>query len=291
MSIKIIASVFAMQGITSSKKLVLLSLADHANDEGLSVYPSIDRTAQRTGLTSRGVRKIVKELVNDGFLIPVVKSHGYHTNEYRIDVQKLSVYADQAENTIPEPQSVYSETNPEPSSMYSEINPEPCSVNPEPGSMFSQANPEPGSIFSETNPEPHSVIPEPHSINPEPRSAESSLIIKKLKDTDAKNASMKKQNHLPFRNSLIAFFVERTGISGPPRDFKAANRLWTTPIYRIGELVDFDIIRGQTLVDLALQRLQGLTVSDPNSILKTATSIAGELKINSSARQFREEVY
>jgi hypothetical protein len=278
MSIKIMASVFAMQGITSSKKLVLLSLADHANDEGLSVYPSIDRTAQRTGLTSRGVRKIVKELVNDGFLIPVVKSHGYHTNEYRIDAQKMSVYADQAENTIPEPQSVYSETNPE-----------PCSANPEPHSLFSEANPEPGSMFSEINPEPHSVIPEP-------RSAESSLIIKKLIDTDAKNASVKQQtpknqNHLPFRNSLIAFFVERTGVSGPPRDFKAANRLWTTPIYRIGELVDFDIVKGETLVNLALQRLKDLTVSDPNSILKMATRIAGELKVNGGSRQFREEVY
>ena len=60
MSIKIIASVFAMRGITASKKLVLVSLADHADDEGNSVYPSIDWTAQRTGLTSRGVRKIVK---------------------------------------------------------------------------------------------------------------------------------------------------------------------------------------------------------------------------------------
>ena len=242
MSIKIMASVFAMRGITSSKKLVLLSLADHANDDGHSVYPSIDRTAQRTGLTSRGVRKIVKELVNDGFLIPVVKSHGYHTNEYRIDAQKLSVYADQAENTIPEPHSVFTETNPE-----------PCSANPEPGSMFPEIypescsiNPEPSSLFSETNPEPCSANPEPGSINPEPRSAESSLIIKKHKDTDAKIASVKQQipknqNHLPFRNSLIAFFVERTGISGPPKDFKAANRLWTTPIYRIGELVDFDI--------------------------------------------------
>jgi hypothetical protein len=256
MSIKIMASVFAMRGITSSKKLVLLSLADHANDEGHSVYPSIDRTAQRTGLTSRGVRKIVKELVNDGFLIPVVKSHGYHTNEYRIDAQKLSQYTAQAENV----------------------------------------NSEPHSVYSETNLEPHSVNPEPRSINPEPRSVESSLIIKKLKDTDAKIASVKQptpknQNHLPFRNSLIAFFVERTGISGPPRDFKAANRLWTTPIYRIGELVDFDIPGAEKLVDLALQRLKGLTVSDPNSILKTATSIAGELKVNSGTRQFREEVY
>ncbi len=256
MSIKIMASIFAMQGITSSKKLVLLSLADHANDEGHSVYPSIDRTAQRTGLTSRGVRKIVKELVNDGFLIPVVKSHGYHTNEYRIDAQKLSQFAAQAENA-----------NPEPRSLYAEVNPEPCAVNPE-----------------------------PHSINPEPRSAESSLIIKKHKDTDAKIASVKQQtpknqNHLPFRNSLIAFFVECTGISGPPRDVKAANRLWTTPIYRIGELVDFDIQKGQDLISLSLARLKGLTVANPNSILKTAQSIAGEQKIHAVAHQFREEIY
>ena len=161
---------------------------------------------------------------------------------------------------------------------------------------FLEINPEPSSLFSETNPESCSTNPEPHSVNPEPRSAESSLIIKKHKDTDAKIASLKQQtpknqNHLPFRNSLIAFFVERTGISGPPRDFKVANRLWTTPIYRIGELVDFDIQKGQDLISLSLARLKGLTVANPNSILKTAQSIAGEQKIYAVAHQFREEIY
>lgn len=256
MSIKLMSAVLAMQGVSCAKKMVLVCLADHANDDVRSIYPSVDKTAQRAGLTARGVRKIVKELVQDGLLIRVVESHGYHTNEYRIDIDKLGQYAAQAK----------------------------------------MINPEPGSGYSDPNPEPGSENPEPHSINPEPRSAESSLTIKKLKEMDAKNASVKKQtptnqNHLPFKNSLIAFFVKRTGISGPPRDFKAANRLWTTPIYRIGELVDFDISRTEELVDLALQRLKGLTVSDPNSIIKTATSIAGELKINGGARQFREEVY
>jgi hypothetical protein len=223
--------------------------------------------------------------VNDGFLIPVVKSHGYHTNEYRIDAQKLSVYADPPENTIPEP-----------SSMNSEINPEPCSANPEPHSLFSEAYPEPGSLFSETNPEPHSVNPELHSTNPEPRSAESSLTIKKLKDADAKKASApahfrKNGNHLPFRNALLSYFVERTGISGPPKDYKAANKLWNTPILRIGELVDFDVQEGQDLISLSLLRLRGLTVANPNSILKTAQGIAGEQKIHADERQFREEIY
>ncbi len=249
------AAVFAMEGVSYTKKLVLLSLADHANDEGRSIYPSIDKTAQRTGLTARGVRKIVKDLVQDGFLIRVVKSHGYHTNEYRIDVEKLSQFVVQDK----------------------------------------MINPEPHSGYSEQNPEPHAQYPEPHAQYPEPRSPESSLTIKKHKYMDAKNASApahsgKNGNHLPFRNALLSFFIERTGLSGPPKDFKAANKLWSTPIIQIGELVDFDIQKGQDLIGLSLVRLKGLTVANPNSILKTAQSIAGEQRIGAEVRQY-EEIY
>jgi hypothetical protein len=256
MSIKLMSAVLAMGGVSCTKKMVLVSLADHANDEGRSIYPSVDKTAQRTGLTARGVRKVVKDLVQDGFLIRVSESHGYHTNEYRIDVEKLGQYAVQTKT-----------------------------INPVPNSGYSKPNNEPGS-----------ENPEPHSINPEPRSAESSLTIKKLKEADAKNASMsalsrKNGNHLPFRNALLSFFVERTGICGPPKDYKAANKLWTTPILQIGELVDFDIQKGQDLIRLSLVRLKGLTVANPNSILKTAQSIAGEQRIHADARQFREEIY
>ncbi len=75
MSIKLMSAVLAMVGVSCTKKMVLVSLADHANDEGRSIYPSVDTTADRAGLTARGVRKIVKELVRDGFLIRVVESH------------------------------------------------------------------------------------------------------------------------------------------------------------------------------------------------------------------------
>jgi hypothetical protein len=256
MSIKLMSAVLAMGGVSCTKKMVLISLADHANDEGRSIYPSVEKTAQRVGLTARGTRKIIKDLVQDGFLIRVVKSHGYRTNEYRIDVEKLGQYAVHEKNIIPEPNSGY----------------------------------------SKPNPEPHAQYPEPHSINPEPRSAESSLTVKNLKDADAKNASApvhfgKNGNHLTFRNALLSFFVNQTGIIGPPKDFKAANKLWTTPILQIGDLVDFDIQKGQDLISLSLVRLKGLTVANPNSIVKTAQSIAGEQKIHAEERQFREEIY
>jgi hypothetical protein len=46
-----------------AQRLVLLAIADHANDDGLDAYPSVTRLARKTGMTERGVRKAIDALV------------------------------------------------------------------------------------------------------------------------------------------------------------------------------------------------------------------------------------
>ncbi len=67
MSIKLMSAVWERSDISSTQKLVLLALADWANDDGLC-WPSIDRLALKTSLTSRGVQKAIRSLEDAGFV-------------------------------------------------------------------------------------------------------------------------------------------------------------------------------------------------------------------------------
>ena len=53
--------------LSSTQKLVLLSLADWANDEGLC-WPSIDRLATKTSMAGRSVQRIIRDLESMGFV-------------------------------------------------------------------------------------------------------------------------------------------------------------------------------------------------------------------------------
>jgi len=67
MSIKLMSAVWERDDLTSTQKLVLLALADWANDEGLC-WPSVDRVALKASLTSRGVQKTIRALEEMQFL-------------------------------------------------------------------------------------------------------------------------------------------------------------------------------------------------------------------------------
>lgn len=67
MSIKLMTAVWERQDLSSTHKLVLLALADWANDEGLC-WPSINRLADKTSMTGRGVQKTIRALEQMGFV-------------------------------------------------------------------------------------------------------------------------------------------------------------------------------------------------------------------------------
>ena len=72
--------------LPANHKLVLLAYADHANDDGGSVYPGEDWMAAKTSYTSGNVRRVTKELVDAGFLYRVKRGHTGQRAEWEVDV-------------------------------------------------------------------------------------------------------------------------------------------------------------------------------------------------------------
>lgn len=88
MSVKIMSMVFEATGLTPNQKLVMLALADHGNEDGLSIYPAIPTTAKRTGLSAGEVRRTQKEL-SDKKLLTIEIGGGRSTNNYTINITNL----------------------------------------------------------------------------------------------------------------------------------------------------------------------------------------------------------
>ena len=146
MSVKTMAWVWANSRSKPTQRLVLLAIADCANDHGAEAYPSTATLAGKTGLTERGVRKAIVELERLGELAVQYKNGPRGTNRYRV------VMSDETRNTVP------------------------GTRNDMPGTR-NVVHPEPHSGY----PEPHSAYPEPHSENPErgsPEPSEPSLTIR-----------------------------------------------------------------------------------------------------------------
>jgi len=90
MSIRLMSLVFDNQCLSTTEKIIMLSLADHANDEGRSIYPSQSRIAKKTSLTRETVNRHVQALMDKGYLI----DKGYRQDrsnvlEVAINVSKL----------------------------------------------------------------------------------------------------------------------------------------------------------------------------------------------------------
>lgn len=68
MSIKLMDRVFKDETLDSTKKLIMLSLSDNANDEGFC-YPSISTIVKKTSLSNKTVIKHIKELEEKKYLL------------------------------------------------------------------------------------------------------------------------------------------------------------------------------------------------------------------------------
>ena len=78
MSIKLMSEIWDNQDpqLTGSKLVIMLCLADHANDDG-ECWPSIARLAERARIAPANVTRHIKELEAAGYLI-VTRTSGTH---------------------------------------------------------------------------------------------------------------------------------------------------------------------------------------------------------------------
>jgi hypothetical protein len=78
------AQVWEIQ-LQHNEAFVLLALADHANDAGGQIFPSLRRIAWKTGYSKRAIQKIMEQLKARGILIQVRGPRRHHAPEYQID--------------------------------------------------------------------------------------------------------------------------------------------------------------------------------------------------------------
>lgn len=85
----------------STAKLVLLALADHANDYGESSYPGYDKLETKTALSRQGLADTIEALKYNGLLIVDVRGSRLGTNDYTINIRSFPPMYKEAES-LPE---------------------------------------------------------------------------------------------------------------------------------------------------------------------------------------------
>lgn len=93
MSVRIMAEVFD-SNLTKPRKMLLLAMADHANDFGASIHPGVRRLAAKTSDSERNVRRLLKDLEELGLIVAVAYRGGGHgrATHWRIDLEELAKY-------------------------------------------------------------------------------------------------------------------------------------------------------------------------------------------------------
>ncbi len=87
MSIKVMSRIWD-KDIGTADKLILLALADWADDEGGRVYPSLGLVAHKTGFSHRYIREKISEYVSQGWLFRVSWSD-LGTYLYRFNLEAI----------------------------------------------------------------------------------------------------------------------------------------------------------------------------------------------------------
>lgn len=91
MSIKVMNLVWDHYPEGGNEMLLLLALADHANDAGDRIYPSVETMAAKTRLSERTVQYLLRRIEERGWLEMVERGGGRgHAARYRIPVERFS---------------------------------------------------------------------------------------------------------------------------------------------------------------------------------------------------------
>ncbi len=90
MSLQLMVRVMQEIEVTRPQQTVLLAMAEHANDDGTSCYPSVDRIAWKTGYKPRAVEDIMRALRQEEIIVEVAPATAHRPTEYRIDLSQAS---------------------------------------------------------------------------------------------------------------------------------------------------------------------------------------------------------
>jgi hypothetical protein len=125
--------------LPATEKLVLLRLADFADDQGFNIYPAVQTVADDCGVGIRIVQLTLKKMVNKGLLVVINQGGGRgRATEYAIDMDLIR----QLRDAPPTASNQYNghagkgakDANSEPRSPFTAVNPALDDINPEPDS-------------------------------------------------------------------------------------------------------------------------------------------------------------
>lgn len=87
MSIKLMSQVWESAPVEGSALLVLLALADHANDKDIC-WPSLPTLAKRARISERQTQRIIQKLADDGHIEVLSKGDGRgHSSKYKLTIK------------------------------------------------------------------------------------------------------------------------------------------------------------------------------------------------------------
>lgn len=93
MSVRVMSLCYDARFGSANRKAVAVALADHANDQGADVYPSVARLVAKTELSERTVQRILRELEKIGIIVKDAaggeKGLPKSTNEWHFDLTLL----------------------------------------------------------------------------------------------------------------------------------------------------------------------------------------------------------
>ena len=89
MSVKLMGQVWEME-LPRGEQLVMLALADHGEDDGSQIFPSVARLAWKTGYKERQVQNILRSLEAKGLIEAVAYPQGGrgHATEFKMNLEK-----------------------------------------------------------------------------------------------------------------------------------------------------------------------------------------------------------
>jgi hypothetical protein len=88
--------------LPATQKLVMLVLADHADENGEGIYPSVHRVAALAGMSRRTVQRMLSDLVEDQWIRVVASSSRHRPTEYAINVEYVEDHAIRGDKLAPQ---------------------------------------------------------------------------------------------------------------------------------------------------------------------------------------------
>ena len=83
MSIKIMSAIWEEADVGGARLLVLLALADYANDSGIC-WPGVHALARKARVSERYARELLGDLEDSGYIVREMNTGPYGVNTYKV---------------------------------------------------------------------------------------------------------------------------------------------------------------------------------------------------------------